>query len=161
MSAATPKSPGMKSRPTGSYALVLRIPSRRKIAVGKLGLVEFSRGYYIYFGSALGGLRARVDRHLRHEKKLQWHADYLSAEAPWTEAWQLADGQRWECVWACGAAATDGTTLPAPGFGSSDCRCRSHLVRVNNAKEVRRLLRGLTPSPSRMRLGARAKRQTG
>jgi len=26
--------------------------------------------------------------------------------------------------------ATIGVDVPAPGFGSSDCRCRSHLVRV-------------------------------
>ena len=35
------------------------------------------------------------------------------------------------------------------GFGSSDCRCPSHLVRVNNAKQVRELLRRLSPAPRR------------
>ncbi|MEO2141483.1 MAG: GIY-YIG nuclease family protein, partial [bacterium] len=96
----TPKSRRTKKRQTGSYALVLRLPSRRRVAVGRLGEVDFPKGYYIYFGSALGGLKARVARHLRHEKKLHWHADYLSAEVPWSQVWQLADGQRWECVWA-------------------------------------------------------------
>ena len=137
-----------KTRPTGSYALVLRLPSRRKILVGKLGLVDFPRGHYIYFGSALGGLKARVDRHLRGDKKLHWHADYLSAEVPWEYAWQLADGQRWECVWA--AEAINGAAAPVPGFGSSDCRCPSPLVRVNNAKQVRELLRSLSPAPRRL-----------
>ncbi len=151
MSACTSKPRKVKTRPAGSYALVLRLPSRRKIMIGKLGVFEFPRGYYIYFGSALGGLQARVDRHLRQEKKLHWHADYLSAEAPWTQAWQLADGQRWECVWARSAAAA-GATLPAPGFGSSDCQCRSHLVRLSNVKQVRGLLRSLTPAPRRLRL---------
>ena len=141
-----------KPRPTGSYALALRLLSRRKLTVGRLGLVEFPRGHYIYFGSALGGLNARVARHLRSEKKLHWHADYLSAEESWTQVWQLADGQRWECVWATAAAATAGVSVPAPGFGSSDCRCRSHLVRVNNAKAVRELLCSLTPAPRRWRL---------
>ncbi len=141
-----------KPSPKGSYALVLRLPSRRKILVGKLGLVEFPRGHYIYFGSALGGLKARVDRHLGREKKLHWHADYLSAEVPWEYAWQLADGQRWECVWAAAAAVTDGVASPVPGFGSSDCRCPSHLVRVNNAKQVRELLRSLSPAPRRLKV---------
>ena len=141
-----------KTRQTGSYALVLRLPSRRKVIVGKLGLVKFPRGHYIYFGSALGGLRARVARHLSREKELHWHADYLGAEVPWTQAWQLADGQRWECVWARGGAARNEVSLPAPGFGSSDCRCRSHLVRLNNAKQVRELLISLTPAPRRLRL---------
>ena len=141
-----------KLRPTGSYALALRLPSRRKLTVGRLGLVEFPSGHYIYFGSALGGLKARVARHLRSDKKLHWHADYLSAEVPWNRVWQLPDGQRWECVWAAAAAAAAGVTLPAPGFGSSDCRCRSHLVRVNSAKAVRELLSSLTPAPRRSRL---------
>ena len=132
--------------------MVLRLPSRREITVGTMGLVEFPRGYYIYFGSALGGLGERVARHLRQEKKLHWHADYLSAEVPWTQAWQLADGRRWECVWARGAAAAEGVSLPAPGFGSSDCRCKSHLVRLNNLNQVRELLRDLNPAPRRLRL---------
>ena len=132
--------------------MVLRLPLHRNIAVGKMGLVEFPRGYYIYFGSALGGLEARVARHLRQEKKNHWHADYLSAVVPWTQAWQLADGQRWECVWARSAAAAPGVSRPAPGFGSSDCRCGSHLVRLDNVKQVRELRRGLSPAPHRLRL---------
>ncbi len=151
MAANPSKSSKSKIRPTGSYALVLRISSRRKIQVGKLGLVEFPRGHYIYFGSALGGLKARVDRHLSSDKKLHWHADYLSAEVPWEYAWQLADGQRWECVWAGAAAELDNVVSPVPGFGSSDCRCNSHLVRVNTAKQVRGLLSSLSPAPRRLR----------
>jgi Uri superfamily endonuclease len=152
MAASLSKSSKSKNRPTGSYAVVLRLSSRRKITVGKMGLVEFPRGYYIYFGSALGGLQARVARHLRHQKKLHWHADYLSAEVPWTQAWQLADGQRWECGWARSASGAPGVSLPAPGFGSSDCRCGSHLVRLNNVKQMRDLLRSLIPAPRRLRL---------
>lgn len=160
--ALTPQKPssvtrGVKKRQTGSYALVLRLPSRRNVAVGRLGVVEFPRGYYIYFGSALVGLQARVDRHLRHEKKLHWHADYLSAEVPWFQVWQLADGQRWECVWAKEAdehaKSNRGAAHPAPGFGSSDCQCSTHLIRVNNPQEVRQLMRSLSPAPRRIRLG--------
>ena len=152
MATPTSKSPKRTPRPAGSYALALRLPSRRKIRVGKLGLVEFPRGHYVYFGSALGGLNARVARHLSNDKQLHWHADYLSAEVPWEYAWQLADGQRWECVWACDAMATMGVDVPAPGFGSSDRRCCSHLVRVNTARGMKDLLRGLTPAPRGLRL---------
>jgi len=48
--------------------------------------------------------------------------------------------------------ATIGVDVPAPGFGSSDCRCRSHLVRVSTARGVRDLLRGLTTTPRGLRL---------
>ena len=92
MATSTSKSLKRTPHPTGSYALVLRLPSRRKIRVGKLGLVEFPRGHYVYFGSALGGLNARVARNLSNDKKLHWYADYLNAEVPWEYAWQLADG---------------------------------------------------------------------
>jgi Uri superfamily endonuclease len=151
MAGISPKSKKTKSRSTGSYALVLRLPSGRNIQVGKLGLFEFPRGHYIYFGSALGGLDARVGRHLSREKKLHWHADYLSAETPWEYAWQLAGGKLWECVWAASAAARDGVVSPIPGFGSSDRHCPSYLVRVDSAKEVLDLLRGLSPQPRRLR----------
>ena len=137
MAVSTIKSGKTKKRTTGSYGLVTRVSSRRKIDVGKLGLVEFLRGHYIYFGSALGGLDARVGRYLSTEKKLHWHADFLSAEVPWEYAWQLADGQRWECVWATAAVHRAGSGSTVPGFGSSDCRCHSHLVRVNNGRQVR------------------------
>lgn len=152
----TPKSRRTKKRQTGSYALVLCLPSRRWVAVGLLGEVDFPKAYYIYFGSSLGGLKARVARHLRHEKKPHWHADYLSAEVPWSQVWQLADGQRWECVRAREASELAGVDIgiahPAPGFGSSDCHCSAHQVRVNNLQEVRMLLRSLSPDPRRIRL---------
>ncbi|MBC8279648.1 MAG: GIY-YIG nuclease family protein [Chloroflexi bacterium] len=157
MKVASSRTRKAAKRQTGSYALVLRLPSRRKISVGKLGVVSFPRGYYIYFGSALGGLRARTARHLRSDKKLHWHADYLSAEVPWSQVWEMADGQRWECEWAKEASgfteSTRGITHPAPGFGSSDCKCPTHLIRVNNPQEVRALLRSLSPAPRRIRLG--------
>ena len=90
MSATTSRSRKVKNRPAGSYALALCLPSSRKIAVGKLGLVEFPRGHYIYFGSALGGLKARVARHLRSEKKLHWPANHLGAEESGTQVGQWA-----------------------------------------------------------------------
>lgn len=140
-----------KAPQRGSYALVLRLPFQRIVLVGKLGLVEFPRGHYIYFGSALGGLKARVGRHLRQQKKRHWHADYLGAEVPWEYAWQLADGQTWECVWASQAVELDEAESPVPGFGSSDCRCKSHLIRVNNVKQVRELFKSLSPASRRLR----------
>ena len=114
-------------------------------------MIDFPRGHYVYFGSALGGLEARVARHFRPEKKLHWHADYLSAEVPWSQVWLMPDGRRWECIWANSAADSVGTTNFVPSFGSSDCRCKSHLVRVGSAKQARELLSGLSPSPKRHR----------
>ena len=116
----------------GSYVLVVRVEQALEILVGKLGLVQFPRGYYLYFGSGLNGLDSRIQRHLRQEKILRWHVDYLASRAPVVEVWRIADGARWECVWAQAAIEQEGAFVPARGFGSSDCRCRTHLVRLTS-----------------------------
>ena len=60
---------------------MLRFSKRLEIVVGRLGVIQAERGYYVYVGSALGsgGLAARVGRHCRREKRLRWHVDYLRA----------------------------------------------------------------------------------
>ncbi len=113
--------------------LVLHLPGPRRLAVGKLGEFEFPSGYYLYAGSAQGGLRGRVLRHLRAGKKLHWHIDYLNSGesgAAVTEVWWRVGRKRLECQWAAAALRLPGASMPAPGFGATDCRCASHLVRV-------------------------------
>ncbi|MDE0721022.1 MAG: hypothetical protein OSB75_10780, partial [Dehalococcoidia bacterium] len=44
------------------------------------------------------------------------------------------------------------SSIPSPGFGSSDCHCSTYLVRVNNLQEVRMLLRSLSSDQRRIRL---------
>ena len=114
----------------GTYALVLHLEQREEITVGKLGTFTFPAGYYLYVGSALGpgGLEARLARHRRREKKLRWHVDYLLAHAQLMEVWSAASTDKLECLWAQVAQALPGTEVPVPGFGSSDCRCLSHLI---------------------------------
>jgi Uri superfamily endonuclease len=121
-------------RAPGTYMLVLHLPEPRRLMVGRLGEFEFPPGYYLYAGSARGGLRGRVQRHLRADKKLHWHIDYLnSAEngAVVTEVWWQAGRKRLECEWAAAARRRPGASTPAPGFGASDCGCDSHLVCVD------------------------------
>lgn len=47
-----------------------------------------------------------------------------------TEFWFSHDPARREHLWAEVAATLPGAQMPAPGFGSSDCRCVSHLVHL-------------------------------
>ena len=42
-----------------------------------MGEVSFKEGDYIYIGSAKGCLETRLQRHLRKEKRIFWHIDYL------------------------------------------------------------------------------------
>lgn len=114
----------MKSSP-GSYILFLRLPRRERIKVGKLGTISFPAGLYAYVGSALGGWEARVNRHLTGGGKTHWHIDYLRAEARVEGAIIFESPDRLECMISQAIAET--SLNPAPGFGSSDCECLSHL----------------------------------
>ena len=111
----------------GTYALLLHLEQEREIAIGQLGTFRFPAGYYVYLGSAMGGggLRARLARHLRREKKRHWHIDYFLEHARCSEIW-VRPGHA-ECFWAREVGELPGAHVPAPGFGSSDCRCPAHL----------------------------------
>ena len=64
----------------GTYILFLHTNKNTKISIGYLDEVNFSKGYYIYIGSALGpgGLQPRLVRHLAKKKNVHWHIDYLT-----------------------------------------------------------------------------------
>jgi sugar fermentation stimulation protein A len=114
-----------EARDRGSYLLLMRLASARKVAVGSLGSVSFPAGHYLYVGSAMNGLGARVTRHLRRKKKPHWHVDHLRAVAEHVEALPIRSSVRRECDLA---AALAGVFSKGPGgFGSSDCRCDTHL----------------------------------
>ncbi|MCC6860502.1 MAG: GIY-YIG nuclease family protein [Bryobacterales bacterium] len=113
----------------GIYALLLSCRRRAVIRIGKLGELRLRPGLYVYLGSACGpgGLRARIGHHLRIAGRPHWHVDYLR---PWTEvqaAWCRTGREESEHDWALCIRRLPGALVPLPGFGSSDCRCESHL----------------------------------
>ena len=112
----------------GTYALVIFLPRPQRIEIGALGTFQFPRGYYLYIGSALNGLAARIARHLRPRKKKFWHIDYFLARATVIEFWTHAGDEDFECLWAQGALGLPKTGVIAPRFGASDCRCATHLI---------------------------------
>ena len=126
----------------GSYILVLDLADDTRLAIGRLGTFEFPAGLYLYCGSALNGLEARIRRHLRRDKKHHWHIDYLAAVAPVVEVWWVVDEERWECRWA-EAITGQGGLVVAKGFGSSDCRCPSHLLRKEHGADAAGVLQVL------------------
>ena len=113
----------------GSYILVLDLAEDVHLTVGRLGTFTFPAGLYLYCGSALNGLEARIHRHLSRDKKLHWHIDYLTKVATIVEVWWVVSEERLECRWAK-AITKQGGEVVAGGFGSSDCRCATHLLRV-------------------------------
>jgi sugar fermentation stimulation protein A len=102
----------------------MHLPKNTAIPVGKQGTIAFDQGYYVYVGSALNGLDQRIQRHLRKQKKIHWHIDYLLSHAPLVAIFYKEHQEREECI----IAQTLEHRLSAiPGFGCSDCSCRSHL----------------------------------
>ncbi len=116
------------------YVVAAWVPRRETIVVGSLGAVTFRRGWYAYVGSARRGRDARVARHRRAGKPLRWHADYLFSRHPAGRAW-LIDTRLSECELA---ARLGGEGVPR--FGSSDCRCGGHLVRLPRLVALRAAL---------------------
>jgi Uri superfamily endonuclease len=113
----------------GTYALVLRSRGRRSVTVGRLGELDVRPGFYVYVGSAAGpgGLRARVARHCRPDKRRHWHIDHLAAVATIEEVWYSTVTGSTEHRWAATLGGMPGASVPLAGFGSSDCRCPAHL----------------------------------
>ena len=119
----------MKKPQTGTYALVLASTKAAPIRVGRLGSLQLQPGFYVYIGSAHGpgGLRARLAHHLEVTVRPHWHIDYLRAHTTPVEVWYVYDRNRWECRWASCLLRMRGASVPLTGFGSSDCRCETHL----------------------------------
>jgi Uri superfamily endonuclease len=108
------------------------------LRVGSLGEHRYPNGYFLYIGSAKGpgGLRARVQRHLRPDcqKRHHWHIDRLSAIAKIKQIWWYLGTHAIECKWAKCLEET-GLRMP-PKFGASDCRCQGHLIQVDTVEKV-------------------------
>ena len=117
----------------GIYVLIIRVCKDISVNVGALGRKAFSKGLYAYVGSAQANLEKRVKRHLRREKRLFWHIDYLlnSDQAEILEVLSKEADKTQECEVA-NTLSEKGK--PITGFGCSDCRCRSHLVRISDYK---------------------------
>lgn len=113
---------------SGVYGLVLRLSRPRWVAAGRLGGRRLAAGWYVYVGSARWGLAARVGRHLRREKRFHWHIDYLRAAARSRQVWIWPWTEGAECRANAWIQAVPGAGVPWSGFGSSDCRCDSHLT---------------------------------
>jgi len=116
----------------GCYTLVIELSKARIIRVGKLGETEFQPGTYLYTGSAMAGLRARLLRHLSNKKKLRWHIDYFlndkEARIKKIVLYPAAPGQ--ECWQNQKIGALRGALSVGRKFGASDCKagCPSHMI---------------------------------
>ena len=117
----------------GAYCLCIRVQEDISVEVGALGNITFPKGEYVYVGSALNSLEPRIKRHMLtstgDHAVTHWHIDYLLREPAVTiqETYVIETGDKLECSIAEKVAEKG---QPVRGFGCSDCRCVSHLYRV-------------------------------
>ena len=120
----------------GSYCLIISMKKSEKLKIGQLCQdYKFKKGYYVYIGSAMNSLVARINRHLSDEKKLHWHIDYLLKN----ESSEIRDvlfnvsDKKIECDLAS-TIALNGEEVPK--FGCSDCNCSSHLIYFKRKRDA-------------------------
>ena len=111
----------------GIYCLTIKLVKRCNIQVGCLGNFGFPGGFYVYVGSAQNNLEDRIERHLRRDKKMHWHIDYLLHYGQVICVHTYAGEKHTECVLSQKIGNLKNTMILVSGFGSSDCSCASHL----------------------------------
>jgi Uri superfamily endonuclease len=121
------------SRKGGAYTLLIRVDSECEIQIGKLGGFVFKPGLYIYTGSAINNINARIKRHKSENKKIRWHIDYLLKEK---DVHLIAYNKYYfhkECNVNKRIKEIKCAKVLIKGFGSSDCKdgCESHLIYFN------------------------------
>ena len=124
----------------GIYVLVVSVGKDINVDVGALGRVNFEKGLYAYVGSAQNNLEKRIKRHLRKTKQKFWHIDYLLDDdnVKVLKVFYKHAGKSEECKAASRIAER---SVSIKGFGSSDCKCRSHLFKIGDYRFLREFMR--------------------
>jgi sugar fermentation stimulation protein A len=137
----------LAAQDSGNYLVMLEMPQPCDVETGTLGTLHFKAGWYVYAGSARKNLSKRISRHLRKvRKQLHWYRgaagaasithsyparpegtyiDYITPYAGIIKAYPICSYRNLECDLAGALENLGGTGVP--GFGSSDCNCKSHL----------------------------------
>jgi Uri superfamily endonuclease len=137
----------------GTYALVLACRRPVETAVGMLGPVRLTNGYWVYVGSAFGpgGLRARLAHHLKPSVRPHWHLDYIKGALQPIEIWTTTDPVKREHDWVRLISGLKGASRPIAGFGASDCACRTHLIHLRRRPQFRVFTRLVMPRANAIR----------
>jgi len=108
----------------GAYILIIFLNVRKMIKINKK-IIDFKKGYYCYVGSALNSLEKRIQRHYSTKKKKHWHIDYFLEYGKIIESISIETNKKIECIISNKLRKKADNSVK--GFGSSDCRCESHL----------------------------------
>jgi Uri superfamily endonuclease len=128
---------------SGTYCLVISTGQDLEKTIGTLGKIRFKPGLYLYIGSALKSMDKRISRHQRRKKKVFWHIDRLTSDGRFfiEKVYTIGGPKKLECKTAKKLA---GIFTGVTGFGSSDCRCGSHLFFAGSKKTIQGIVDVLT-----------------
>ena len=110
----------------GNYLLVLENDRNFSRGIGRLDIIDFPKGFYVYVGSAMHSLDSRIKRHYSKRKQTHWHIDYLTPQ-------YMIIKKSFPIRRAVSIESTLAGRLKLiahryiPGFGSSDTGDPSHL----------------------------------
>ncbi|MFQ3548955.1 MAG: GIY-YIG nuclease family protein [Armatimonadota bacterium] len=138
---------------SGCYQLLIYLDSSKAIQIGKLGEFYFPQGYYVYTGSAMRGIVSRVSRHLsiinnsskladsyinekNISKVLHWHIDFLLEHSYYIRYSSRVSRLKEECEINSLTLSMTGASVVVKKFGSSDCKCITHLVHFNECPDI-------------------------
>ena len=121
--------------------LIISVSEGLETIVGRLGRIYFRKGNYIYIGSAKGCLDTRLRRHLIKDKKTYWHIDYFlkKERTEISQIWMILKSI--ECEIANIFNRNTFTEMVKKGFGSSDCKCSTHLFYINDKEKIEEVLK--------------------
>lgn len=114
----------------GAYALILNLGQEVHVDRPRNAPGALSPGWYVYAGSARGpgGIRARLARHFRVDKRIHWHIDQLTSLSG-VRIWASIVPGGHECDLVTQLIRTKLFRTAFAGFGSTDCRqCEAHLL---------------------------------
>ena len=114
----------------GAYCLLISVNKNTISKIGALGKLSFKKGNYVYVGSAMNSLEKRIQRHLCSKKKIFWHIDYLlsNKNVKIKKVFYKESAKKEECDIAK-KVAKNGVAVKK--FGCSDCKCKSHLFKLD------------------------------
>lgn len=119
----------------GIYLLEISASSNFYVDIKRYNGILFNKGFYYYSGSAQKNFGSRLKRHLKREKNIYWHIDYLTT-SKYCKIDTLFLFEGGAKTLECELVNTLQTNFPVLetiiGFGNGDCdKCESHLLYSN------------------------------
>ncbi|MCM8771540.1 MAG: DNA/RNA nuclease SfsA [Candidatus Omnitrophica bacterium] len=114
----------------GNYLILGKLNNDIYLKIGYLENLFFKKGYYIYVGSAMNSLTARIKRHLKINKIKKWHIDYFIPYLNDLKSISIRSSENLECLVSNELEKISNGIIK--NFGSTDCKCKSHLYFFEN-----------------------------